>query len=71
MDSHLLKSCKVVTLSQSDLLKCPHCILMPQHYFPDGTCRCKDREHKEMEEWGYEWSESERYWAAPPEEEEK
>ena len=40
---------------QSDFLKCPHCIIMPEHYNKDGSCRCGDITHKVMIEWGYEW----------------
>jgi len=46
----------------SMMLACPHVILMPEHYRPDGTCRCNDPEHNEMEEWGYEWDADEEAW---------
>ena len=42
-------------LKQSDLLRCPHVILMPEHYRLSGQCRCDDRTHVEMREWGYKW----------------
>lgn len=42
-------------IKQSDITRCPHVIMVPEHYRADGTCRCNDREHKEMREWGYRW----------------
>jgi hypothetical protein len=42
-------------IAQSDLLACPHTILMAEHYRPDGSCRCNDPEHTIMREWGYRW----------------
>ena len=52
----------VRSISQADLLKCPHYILVAEHYRakPDkygqaDTCRCNDPDHLEMKEWGYEW----------------
>ena len=38
----------VTVLNQSDLLKCPFVILMPEHYRRDGSCRCNDPEHTAM-----------------------
>jgi hypothetical protein len=49
-------------IKQSDMLKCPHCIIAFEHYRPDGSCRCNDENHKEMKEWGYKWSKSEQRW---------
>lgn len=43
------------SISQSEMLKCPHVIMVPGHYRDDNTCRCNDPDHSEMEEWGYEW----------------
>jgi hypothetical protein len=45
----------VRTLKQSSMLKCPHCIMAPEHYRADESCRCDDPEHTEMAEWGYVW----------------
>jgi hypothetical protein len=46
----------VRTIKQSDLLACPFVILVPSHYRADGSCRCDDRFHAEMKEWGYRWN---------------
>lgn len=35
--------------------RCPHAIIVPSHYRDDGSCRCDDPTHTEMEEWGYSW----------------
>lgn len=51
-------------LKQSDLLKCPHCILMPQHYRADGTCKCDDPNEHVMQGWGYRWNETTNRWEA-------
>ena len=50
-----LKHASIRLLKQSDLLRCPHVILMPEHYRLSGQCRCDDRTHVEMREWGYKW----------------
>lgn len=42
-------------LRQSDMLACPHFIMVPEHYRADGSCRCDDPGHKEMRTWGYRW----------------
>ena len=42
-------------IRHSDLARCPHTILMPEHYRNDGTCKCGDKSHSIMAEWGYEW----------------
>ncbi len=42
-------------IKQSDIQRCPHYIMVPTHYRDDGTCRCNDKEHTEMREWGYRW----------------
>ena len=44
-------------ISQSDIGRCPHVILMATHYRDDGTCRCDDESHTEMKGWGYRWKE--------------
>lgn len=50
------------TIEQSDILACPHVILVPQHYREDGSCRCNDEQHVEMREWGYTWNDATRTW---------
>ena len=52
----------VRTIKQSDVMKCPHLMLVPEHYNADGSCRCRDSSHTEMEQWGYTWSEREHQW---------
>jgi len=42
-------------IKQSDMMKCPHFIMLPSHYRDDGSCRCNDHEHTEMADWGYTW----------------
>ena len=49
-------------IKQSDMLKCPHVIMVAEHYRADGTCRCNDPEHKEMRAWGYRWSKKRQSW---------
>ena len=43
-------------LPQSAMMKCPHFIMVPEHYRADNSCRCNDPKHKEMKEWGYRWN---------------
>lgn len=50
------------TISQADLMACPHFILTPEHYREDGRCRCDDPAHSVMVEWGYTWNEQEERW---------
>lgn len=40
---------------QSDMLKCPFAIMVPEHYRPDGSCKCNDPEHRAMmiQDWEY------------------
>ena len=42
-------------LAQSAILACPHVIFDPDHYRPDGTCKCDDpvEQAKMIREWGY------------------
>lgn len=47
---------RIKSVEQSDMLKCQHCIMVAEHYRDDGTCRCNDPDHREMEEWGYTWN---------------
>jgi len=42
-------------IAQSDLMRCPHSILVAEHYREDGSCRCDDKTATEMKEWGYRW----------------
>lgn len=35
-------------MKQSDMLKCPFAIMMPEHYRPDGTCKCNDPIHRNI-----------------------
>lgn len=55
----------VVNMRQSDIMKCPHVIMAPEHYRQDGTCRCNDRSHEEMASWGYVWRTDK--WVSPQE----
>jgi hypothetical protein len=55
------RAASVTIMKQSDLLACPHCILVPEHYRADGTCRCRDATHGVMKEWGYTWKDGQ--WA--------
>lgn len=54
---------EVREVSQSDIAKCPHVIFVPDHYRPDGSCRCNDPTHADMAEWGYEWHDG--LWRSP------
>jgi hypothetical protein len=46
-------------ISKASIQKCPYYILVADHYRQNGTCRCNDPNHKEMEEWGYHWKDGE------------
>ena len=50
-----LRTVKVRSLNQESILKCPHFILAAEHYRDDESCRCDDKAHGEMKEWGYKW----------------
>jgi len=50
-----LKNGTMYTMKQSDVHKCPHYIMMPDHYNNDGSCKCTDFSHAEMLTWGYTW----------------
>lgn len=54
VDGKLVES-HVRVIKQSDMLKCPHVLMVAEHYRDDGSCRCNDPDHKEMAEWGYSW----------------
>jgi hypothetical protein len=30
--------------------------MLVEHYREDCTCRCNDKKHKEMKQWGYKWN---------------
>ena len=49
-------------IRQSDMLKCPHCIMMAEHYRDDGSCLCNDPEATVMAEWGYRWDAYSHQW---------
>lgn len=49
-------------IEQSTMLKCPHCIMVPEHYRNDGSCKCNDPTEFVMREWGYEWDKSKKQW---------
>lgn len=53
---HTLKSGKITVIKQQSMLDCPHRMIVPEHYRPDGSCRCDDINHLEMGEWGYTWN---------------
>ena len=53
---------RVRFISSESIRNCPWCILMPDHYREDGTCRCDDPDHKEMAAWEYVWSEEHGMW---------
>jgi hypothetical protein len=42
-------------IKQIDIGRCPQCILEPNHYREDGSCKCDDPEEQKMmiREWGY------------------
>jgi hypothetical protein len=42
-------------IAYSVIEKCPHSILIPDHYREDNTCKCDDPNEAVMKEWGYEW----------------
>ena len=43
------------SIEESSMRKCPHVIMVHEHYRNDESCRCDDPDHKEMSEWGYVW----------------
>ncbi|MFH1628383.1 MAG: hypothetical protein ABIE47_06630 [Pseudomonadota bacterium] len=38
---------KVRVISQEVIQKCPLCILVADHYLPDGSCKCFDKSEQE------------------------
>ena len=49
-------------IPQDAMKKCPHFIMVPEHYREDNTCRCNDPDHYEMAEWEYTWSVEKEMW---------
>ena len=43
------------SLKQSSMLKCPHFIMVFEHYREDESCKCDDPTATEMADWGYTW----------------
>ena len=45
----------VKMIPQSQFLNCPFCIMVPEHFREDGSCKCNDPEHRKymMKNWGY------------------
>lgn len=56
VERNRLQTAKVTRISGAMVQGCPHAIMMPEHYREDGTCRCDDKDHKVMAEWGYRWN---------------
>lgn len=57
-----LKNDKIILMSHEQIAACPFLIMTPEHYNPDGSCKCSDREHAIMVEWGYHWDEQTQRW---------
>jgi hypothetical protein len=49
-------------IKQSDMLKCPHCIIAAEHYRNDGSCKCDDPNDFIMKDWGYAWNAEKAQW---------
>jgi hypothetical protein len=43
------------TVDQAAMLRCPHVIIVFEHYREDGTCKCDDPDEQArmIREWGY------------------
>ena len=54
VDGKLVET-NVREIKQSDMLRCPHAIMVAEHYREDGSCRCNDPAATEMKSWGYNW----------------
>lgn len=50
-----LQTTTVRVMKYSDIAKCPFTILVPEHYWSNGTCKCSDATHRKMmiKKWGY------------------
>ena len=57
-----LKHGKVKVMHRAMIEKCPFVIITPEHYRDDGSCRCNEREHTIMQEWGYTWDDTAQRW---------
>ncbi len=55
MSDRQIEKASVTIIRQSTFLACPHVIMMPSHYRPDGSCKCNDPAERAMmiREWGY------------------
>jgi len=51
-------------IERTAIAACAHCILDPEHYRSNGTCRCDDAGHTVMREWGYSWNAETGRWIA-------
>jgi hypothetical protein len=42
-------------IMQSDMFKCPFAIMVPEHYRPDGSCKCNDPAERQrmIDDWEY------------------
>lgn len=49
-------------IAQSDIMACPHFVLVAEHYRDDGSCRCDDKTDASMAEWGYSWDDETGRW---------
>lgn len=49
-------------VQQLDPARCPHFILVGEHYCEDGSCKCDDPNAKEMIDWGYRWNCKSKRW---------
>lgn len=61
----------VRVIHHADIARCPHLILVPDHYREDGTCRCDDPDAPSMATGGYVWSDEAGRWEAPAGEEDE
>lgn len=59
---HRLKHGRIMRMSHEQIRKCPFLIMTPEHYRDDGSCRCNEREHAVMVEWGYTWDDKLQHW---------
>ena len=48
---------RVTLIKQSDILKCPFCIVDMSHYRDDGSCKCDDPEHRKHMILNWEYTE--------------
>jgi len=59
-----MSKAEVKVMQVKDIQRCPFLILVPRHYRDDGSCRCDDRLHTEMAQWGYRWSKQKQRWVS-------